>query len=119
MKIYICVAIVLLAINGCSDSQPIGSSKFVVAAPASSTVTRVCTIAAEQMEVDKSSVTAATTLADLGADELDFVELVMTLEEEFDKAISDAKIDRLSGGADLSAGLGRITLADLAKLVDD
>ena len=119
MKIYTCVAMVLLAINGCSDSQPIGSHKSVVAVAASANVTRVCAIAAEQMGLEESSVTAETTLADLGADELDFVELVMTLEEEFDQTIPEAKINRMQSGVDLKESFGKITMADFAALVND
>ncbi|WP_261341354.1 phosphopantetheine-binding protein [Rhodopirellula bahusiensis] len=76
-------------------------------------------MAAEQMGVDQSKLEASTSLADLGADELDLVELVMTLEEEFDQTISDAEIERMSGGTDLTKGFGKLTMADLAALVED
>ena len=121
MKSYAAFALIALAIFGCSNSNSpaTSSSASSDATPTPSTVTRVLAVAAEQMGVDQSNIEASTSLADLGADELDLVELVMTLEEEFDQTISDAEIERMSGGEDLSKGFGELTMADLAKLVDD
>ena len=51
---------------------------------------RVKNIIVEQLNVDAESVTAeASFVEDLGADSLDIVELVMTMEEEFDLEIPD------------------------------
>ncbi len=51
---------------------------------------KVKSIVAEQLEVDKETVTPEASFAnDLGADSLDTVELVMALEEEFDIEIPD------------------------------
>ena len=118
MKSYAAFALIAFAIFGCSNSNPPATSSSA-SSDAPSTVTRVLAVAAEQMGVDQSNIEASTSLADLGADELDLVELVMTLEEEFDQTISDAEIERMSGGEDLSKGFGKLTMADLAKLVDD
>lgn len=52
---------------------------------------KVKAIVAEQLEVDADKVTPESTFAaDLGADSLDTVELVMALEEEFDVEIPDS-----------------------------
>ena len=51
---------------------------------------RVRTIICDQLAVESDKVTTtASFIDDLGADSLDIVELVMTMEEEFDLDISD------------------------------
>lgn len=42
------------------------------------------TILAEQFGVDPETITTETSFEDLGADSLDLVELMMSIEEEFD-----------------------------------
>jgi len=57
---------------------------------------RVINIVAEQMGVDKATVTPETSFVnDLGADSLDTVELVMELEDEFDISISDEDAEKI------------------------
>ena len=57
---------------------------------------RVIDIVAEQLGVDKEKITPATNfIADLGADSLDTVELVMELEEEFDINIPDDAAEKI------------------------
>ena len=57
---------------------------------------RVIDIVAEQLGVDKEKVTPTTNfIADLGADSLDTVELVMELEEEFDINIPDDAAEKI------------------------
>ena len=54
------------------------------------------TILSEQLEVDPEIITMDTNIADdLGADSLDVVELLMSIEDEFDVEIPDEKIESL------------------------
>ena len=54
---------------------------------------KVAAILAEQLDAEEDAITLDTSLVDdLGADSLDVVDLVMTLEDEFDKEIPDEDI---------------------------
>jgi acyl carrier protein len=58
---------------------------------------RVKKIVAEQLGVKEDEIkNEASFIADLGADSLDIVELVMALETEFDKEIPDDDADKIS-----------------------
>lgn len=64
--------------------------------PVSSVEERVVAIVAEQLGADKEKITEKTSfVADLGADSLDQVELVMELEEEFDISIPDDAAEKI------------------------
>lgn len=53
-------------------------------------------ILAEQLDADIESITLETDIAeDLGADSLDVVEMLMSIEDEFDIEIPDEKIEDL------------------------
>ncbi len=57
---------------------------------------RIQSIVTEQLGVESSEVTKdASILDDLGADSLDVVELVMTLEEVFDIEIPDDAVEEM------------------------
>lgn len=59
--------------------------------------TKVFKLIAEQLEVPLDQVkTDARFIEDLGADSLDVVELIMTLEEEFDVDIPDDDAQKLA-----------------------
>lgn len=51
--------------------------------------TAVCRILAEQLCRDEQEITPDSTLDSLGADSLDKVEILMTLEDQFDIEIAD------------------------------
>lgn len=69
---------------------------------------RVKKIIAEQLGVEESQVTNEKAfVADLGADSLDTVELVMALEEEFGLEIPDEEAEKLQ------------TVGDVIKYVED
>ncbi len=58
--------------------------------------TRIRTIVAEQLGVDMAELSAhASILDDLGADSLDVVEMVMSLEEEFDIEVPDEDVEEM------------------------
>lgn len=53
-------------------------------------------ILAEQLDADADSITLETDIADdLGADSLDVVEMLMSIEDEFEIEIPDEKIEGL------------------------
>ena len=69
---------------------------------------KVKAILSEQFDVEEDSITAETTLADdLGADSLDVVDLVMSLEDEFDIEIPDEEIENIK------------TVGDVVKYIED
>lgn len=58
---------------------------------------RVRKVISEQLEVDEEKVTPdASVIDDLGADSLDIVEIIMSLEEEFGIEIPDEDAEKLS-----------------------
>ena len=57
---------------------------------------KIKTLLSEQLEVNPDIITMDTNIADeLGADSLDVVELLMSIEDEFDVEIPDEKIEGL------------------------
>jgi len=62
---------------------------------------KVKQIIAEKLSVDLADVVPEATFTDdLGADSLDLVELIMSMEEEFDIDISDEDAEKLSSVQD-------------------
>ncbi len=69
---------------------------------------KIAAILAEQLDVETDEITMATDVVDdLGADSLDIVDLVMTLEDEFDLEIPDEDIESVH------------TVGDLVKYLED
>ncbi len=63
---------------------------------------RVKNIICDQLAVEAEKVTpAASFIDDLGADSLDIVELVMTMEEEFDLDIPDEDAEKMKTVGDV------------------
>lgn len=57
---------------------------------------KVKSIVADQLDVEEEKVTAEASITeDLGADSLDVVDLVMSIEEEFDIEIPDEAVETL------------------------
>ena len=70
--------------------------------PDSDLADRIRTIISEQFGVNVAEVTPdSSILDDLGADSLDVVELVMTLEDEFDIEVSDEAAESIRTIADV------------------
>lgn len=65
-------------------------------------------IVVDQLDVDADKVTLSASIAeDLGADSLDIVDLVMSLEEEFDMEIPDEAVENIK------------TIGDIVKYIED
>lgn len=68
---------------------------------------KVIEILSKQLRIDQSKINAKTNIAtDLGADSLDLVEVLMSLEEEFNISIPDEAIPTI------------VTVEDLVKYID-
>ncbi len=71
------------------------------------TFDKVKEIIVDQLDVDEDKVTMeASIVDDLGADSLDIVDMVMTLEEEFDVKISDDEVENVK------------TVGDIVKIIE-
>lgn len=69
---------------------------------------KVKDILVENLDVEEDKITAeASVIDDLGADSLNIVDLVMSLEEEFDIEITDEQIDTLR------------TVGDIVKYIEE
>ena len=65
-------------------------------------------IVVDQLDVDADKVTLGASIAeDLGADSLDMVDLVMSLEEEFDMEIPDEAVESIK------------TIGDIVKYIEE
>jgi len=60
------------------------------------TFSKVADIVADKLSIDKSRITPNSTMAELGADSLDLVEIIMKLEESFGLEISDEDAEHMS-----------------------
>ena len=69
---------------------------------------KVREILVDQLDVEEDAVTMEASIQnDLGADSLDIVDLVMSLEEEFDCEIPDEEIENIK------------TVGDIVKYIED
>ena len=63
---------------------------------------KIKTILADQLDVDEETITMETDIAaDLGADSLDVVELIMSIEDEFEVEVPDEKIEGIKTVGDI------------------
>jgi acyl carrier protein len=69
---------------------------------------KVKAILSEQFDVEEDSITPETTIAeDLGADSLDVVDLLMSIEDEFEIEVPDDEIENIK------------TVGGLVKYIED
>ena len=69
---------------------------------------KVVSIIADQLDVEEEKVTTEAAIADdLGADSLDVVDLVMSLEEEFNIEIPDEEVENIK------------TVGDIVKFIEE
>lgn len=69
---------------------------------------KVIAILSEQFDVDESSLSLETSIADdLNADSLDVVDLIMSIEDEFDIEVPDEAIESIK------------TVNDLVKFIEE
>ena len=69
---------------------------------------KIIDILCDQLDLDREQVTQDSEIIDdLGADSLDIVDLIMTLEDEFDTEITDEMVE------------GMKTAGDIAKYVEE
>ena len=65
-------------------------------------------IIVEQLDVEEDAVAMESSIADdLGADSLDVVDLVMSLEEEFDIEVPDSEVENIK------------TVGDIVKFIEE
>lgn len=63
---------------------------------------KVKSLVADQLDVEEEKVTAEASITeDLGADSLDVVDLVMSIEEEFDIEIPDEAVENIKTVGDI------------------
>lgn len=63
---------------------------------------KVKTIIANQIQIEENTIQENTTFADVNADSLDVVEVLMALEKEFNIIIPDEAVDNLNTVSDLA-----------------
>ncbi len=69
---------------------------------------KVRSILVDQLDVEEDKVTLTASIQDdLGADSLDIVDLIMSLEEEFDVEIPDDQVENMK------------TVGDIVKFIED
>lgn len=68
------------------------------------TLEKIKAILAEQLDVDESSITEDSLLVeDLGADSLDAIDIVMSVEDEFQIEVPDEAIEKMESVGDIVA----------------
>ncbi|OWM66547.1 hypothetical protein CDL15_Pgr013764 [Punica granatum] len=81
------------------------------------TVKTVQSIIAKQLSIDESTVAPETKFADLGADSLDIVEIMMALEEKFAVSIGEAGAENIATVKDAADLIEKVKAAPASTSV--
>ncbi len=65
------------------------------------TFEKLAKIISEQFEISTAEITMETTIDDLGADSLDLIDLVMSIEDEFSVEVPDTAMEELNSVGDM------------------
>lgn len=65
------------------------------------TFEKLAKIISEQFEISPEEITMDTTVDDLGADSLDLIDLVMSIEDEFTVEVPDTAMEELNSVGDM------------------
>jgi len=70
---------------------------------------KVCKMLAEQLNIDESKISPEQEVVkDLGADSLDIVELMMTLEDEYEITLPEGEVEKVKTVQDIVDMLSKI-----------
>jgi len=102
-----------LLIVGCDRGQPSSSPQS-----APRTLPAIQKIVADQLKRSADDIRPDAAFASLGADDLDFVEIVMATEEALDISIDDDGLTKATGAAQSDKLVGSLTVRAFATFAD-
>ncbi len=83
------------------------------------TYEKVVGIIAHKLSIDSQTISEASTLHDLGADSIDLVKIIMSLEEQFSISIDDAKAETLKNVGDVVDYVYQLSLQNKANSTNE
>lgn len=101
--------LILFALVGCDQPQRDEKQKRM-----SPEIESIIKITSEQLGVSAESIRADSTFASLGADDLDFVEIVMATEDAHKVSISDDLVTKIAGISSAEEIVHHLTIAGFA-----
>jgi acyl carrier protein len=106
-------ALILFALVGCD--QPMRNEKPTTVSPKMESIIK---ITSEQLGVSAESIRPDSTFASLGADDLDFVEIVMATEDAHKVSIPDELLTKIAGISAAEEIVHHLTIAGFAQALD-
>ncbi|KVH97904.1 uncharacterized protein LOC112511668 [Cynara cardunculus var. scolymus] len=103
---------VIVILKSHSRSSHCFNTKISCSAALPQTLKIVQTTIAKQLSVDENTVAPATKFADLGADSLDTVEIMMALEEQFGVSIGESGAENISTVQDAADLIEKVKAAE-------